>query len=740
MMAEKVQRSLFWKLAVSLVIFLWALVELFPSGVRRGLDLQGGLSVALEVDPRSLTEDQLGRRKQLEQVRDVIRRRLDGMGLVEPQILLRGGNQIEIQLAGVFSRDNPDVLDAIKKPAKLEFRAAYGGPSDPQVPPPGYVRVPWAKGEAEAGPADGLLLRRTPELIGRDVKRAAAIVNQYGGYEIGLELTPEGAKKFERVTAENMGRPLAIVLDGKIYSAPLVRAVIRDGRAAISGHFGQREAVELASVLNNPLEMELRLSEVHELGPTLAEDVRASAVRAASVGSGLVMAFMVAYYGLSGAVAVLSLFLNVAIMLGSMAMLGATLTLPGIAALVLSVGMAVDSNILIFARMGEEWAEGKSPALAFETGFRRAFSAIFDANVTTLLTAAILIAYGAGPIRGFGIVLAIGVLATLFCTLVFCDGALKFLVHRCRVKSLLPSWVRGSGKAHFPFHRWTRPAFLLAAVAILAGMGAIVLRGKNIYGIDFTGGDELLLSFRERPALRELHSLAARNGIGEIQAVFQRPLDGDGEQLNVRTTVQKGGKFFQLAKEELSGAELQLLRLTSIGGNVSASIRRNAAVALLLALGGILAYVAVRFEIGFGMGAFLSTIHDVLATVGIYVLLGHRFSAPMVAAVLMIVGYSINDTIVVFDRIREELPRNPSLSLTQVVDLALNKTLSRTLLTSLTVLTASLSLWLLGAGSMVDIAFIFTIGVVVGTFSSIFIASPIFLRWHRGRRENLGRI
>jgi SecD/SecF fusion protein len=722
-------------LGISLALFLWALIELFPSGIRRGLDLRGGLSVTLEVDSKSLVEDQLGRRKQLEQVQDVIRRRLDAMGLVEPQIQIRGGNQVEIQLAGVFSRDNPDVLEAIKKPAKLEFRVPYGGPANPQIPPAGYVRVPWASGEGE-GSAD-LLLRRTPELVGRDIRRAAAVVNQYGAYEVSLELTAEGAKKFERATAENVGRPLAIVLDGKVYSAPTVRSPIRDGRASISGRFDQRKAMELASVLNNPLELELRLAEVFELGPTLAEDVRASAVRAACVGSGLVMAFMVAYYGLSGAIAVLSLLLNLAIMLGTMAMLGATLTLPGIAALVLTVGMAVDSNILIFARMGEELEGGNSPAQALGAGFRRAFSAIFDANITTLLTAAILIAYGTGTIRGFGIVLAIGVLATLFCALVFCDGALEFLVHRCGVKRLLPSWVRGSRGARFPFLRWSRPAFLLAGIVILAGIGAIALRGKNVCGIDFTGGDELLLSFQKRPALRDLHSLAARNGIGEIQAVFQRPMEGDGELLDVRTAAQKGDKFFRLAEQEFG---LQLLRHTSIGGNVGAAVRRNALISLLLALGAILVYVAVRFEVGFGVGAFLSTIHDVVATVGIYALLGHRFSAPMVAAVLMIVGYSINDTIVVFDRIREELPRNPALSLAQVVNLSLNCTLSRTLLTSLTVLIASLSLWLLGAGAMVDIAFIFTIGVLVGTFSSIFIASPIFLFWHRGRRENVSRI
>jgi SecD/SecF fusion protein len=707
--------------------------------LRQGLDLRGGLAVTLEIGEKSLAVDPGARQQQLRQVEDVVLRRIDAMGLAEPQIHLRGDSQVEVQLAGVFSRDNPDLVESIKKPAKLEFHIPYAGNGDQSVTPPGYVRVPWAKSGECGAAADSMLLRRTPELIGKDVKRAVAVVNQYGGYEISLEMTASGAKKFERVTRENIGRPLAIVLDGRIFSAPVIRSAIGDGRAAISGKFSQREAMELAGVLNNPLEVELHLAEMHELGPTMADDVRSNSIRAACIACVLVMIFMVAYYGIAGVVAVLSLALNIVMMLGSMAMFGATITIPAIAALALTVGMAVDSNILIFARIGEELESEKSMGRALACGFRRAFSTIFDANITTLLTAAILTAYGTGSVRGFGIVLAIGVLCTLFCSIVFCGGILDILVHGFAIKNLLPTRARGQRVRNFQFVEWSRTAMAIGAIAIVVSIGAIFLRGNRIYGIDFTGGDELLLSFREKPSLVALHEIAADGSIGEIQAVFQRPMDGDGELLNIHTAAHMGDKFLKLAAEKLEDSDLQLLRCTSIGGNVSEAIRRNAAISLILAMVGILAYVAVRFETGFAIGAVLALVHDVIVTIGIYVLLGHKFSAPMIASILMIVGYSINDTIVVFDRIREELGRNLSLTLKQIANLSINRTLSRTLLTSLTVLIAAMALCLFGAGVMVDIALIFSIGAAVGTFSSIFIASPLFIAWHRGDRSRLRR-
>ncbi|MDR1435997.1 MAG: protein translocase subunit SecD [Puniceicoccales bacterium] len=708
--------------------------------LRQGLDLRGGLSITFEVEPKALAADPLERRQQLRRVEDVVRRRIDAMGLAEPLIQARGDNQVELQLAGVFGGDSPNLLEAVKKPAKLEFRMPYDGNRGSSTKaPPGYTFVPWANSGGDDPAAGAVALRRVPELMGRDIKRAVATVNQYGGYEIGLEMTAEGAKKFEKTTSANVGKRLAIVLDGRIFSMPLIRSPIGDGRASISGKFTQKEAVELAGVLNNPLEFELRVAEIHELGPSLASDVRSKAIGAACWGCLLLMLFMVAYYAGGGIVAVLSVALNVLILLGAMAMLGATVTIPAIAALALIVGMAVDSNILIYSRIGEELDGGKTVGQALSSGFRRAFATIFDANITTLLAAAILIAYGVGAVRGFGIVLAAGVLATLFCSIVFCGGLLDLFVHRFAAGRLLFPRHTARRPCNFPFVSLARPAVVVGLVAIAVSVGAIFLKGNAIYGIDFTGGDELLVAFSEKPSVVQLHEIASEGGISEIQTSFHRRGAGGDELLSVRTEARAGEKFFQLAAEKMAKSELRLLRMASIGGNVSDAVRRNALISFVLVIGVIFAYVSVRFEFGFAIGAALALLHDAIVTIGVYVLLGHRLSAPMVAAILMVVGYSINDTIVVFDRIREELGRNEALSLAQVVNLSINRTLSRTILTSLTVLIASASMWLLGAGVMVDIALIFTIGVVVGTFSSIFIASPITIRWYGGDRNRLGR-
>jgi SecD/SecF fusion protein len=739
-MAAQLQRSTVRKLIFSAIVFFWALLELLPFGgagctLRRGLDLRGGLSVTLEISPRSLAEDGAGRRLQLEQVQEVMRRRIDGLGIAEPLIHSRGDSQVEVQLAGVFRQDRPDLVDAIRKPAKLEFRLVHPASGTEKATPVGYEWISAVDGGKEDR---ATLVRRIPELTGRSVRRAAAVVNQYGGYEISLELTADGAKKFARVTEENVGHPLAIILDGKMYSAPVIRSTIRDGRASISGHFTQKEALALANVLNNPLEFELQVVEACELGPTLAEDARTSALRASICGAMLVVLFMVGFYGLSGFAAVLSLLFNGLIVLGGLAMLGATLTLSGIAAFVLTIGMAVDSNILVFSRIREELHGGRPLAAALAGGFSRALSTILDANLTTFLAAVILIASGTGSVRGFGIVLAIGIGATLLCTLVFFRGILEVLVHGLGIQRLFPEHRRWVG--NFDFLRRRRRVQCFAWVAVAAGLCAVAVRGRGVWGIDFTGGDEMLLAYAEKPPLRGLYAVAEREKIGDLQVAFRKSLADGAAGLKVQTSEGRGDAFFDAAVQEFPNSQLQLLQRTTVGGSVGAAIRWNALLSLLLSLGGILAYVAFRFERGFAVGAIVSTVHDVLISIGIYAILGHKFSAPMVASVLMIVGYSINDTIVIFDRIREELPRNPNFSLAQVINLSINRTLSRTLLTSLTTFLAAGALFVFGAGVMVDIARIFLIGIVAGTFSSIFIASPIFYRWHRGERGRLDQI
>jgi SecD/SecF fusion protein len=734
-----IQKKTIRRLGLSLLLGIWALAVLVQTPIRRGLDLAGGLAVTLEIAPEALARDSGERARQLDQAKEVMARRIDGLGVVEPLIRSRGDAQIEIQLAGIFGRDHPNLVETIKKPARLEFRLVHA-PGTGEAPP-GYEWVSWDRADGPNGEGEGgdrrLLLKRIPELTGRAVRRAVPVVNGYGAHEVNLELTAAGARRFERLTEQNVGRPLAIVLDGRIQSAPVIRSAIPDGRASISGRFSREEAIRLANALNNPLEFELRVVEVRELGPSLAEDTRAASLRAIGLGAALVILFMVGYYALGGLVAVLAVALNVLLILGALATFGATLTLPSLAALVLTIGMAVDANIITFARMAEELRRGKSLRQALVDGSDRSFATIVDANLTTLLVAAILFFHGIGAVRGFGLVLAIGILTTLFCSLVFCRGLLDLLVHLRPRGRLFPIF---SGRPpRLDFLRRRRLAYLLSGITVAAGLFAAISRGPDLYAMDFTGGDELLLSFRNRPSLQELRALAERRGLGEVQFTFQRSLDGDSEQLRVQTVPGQGDVFWESAGRDLASCQLQLLQKTHIGGAVGAEMRRNAVLSLGLALLGILAYVAIRFESGFAVGAIVSTAHDVLASAGLFFLLGHRLSAPMVAAILMVVGYSINDTIIIFDRIREELRTNGKLSLAECINLAINATLSRTLLTSFTTFLAAFSLYIFAAGVIVDFALVFLLGIFTGTFSSIFIASPIFYRWHRGQRDGLDR-
>jgi SecD/SecF fusion protein len=704
------------------------------------LDLSGGLAVTLEIAQEALSKDEDGRAQQLAQAREVMARRIDALGVAEPIIRTKGDAQIEIQLAGVVGRDNPKLLEAIKKPAKLEFRLVHPGGAAGEVPA-GYGWVAWNEsGGAGNGQPDRLLLKRIPELTGRSIRRAVPTVNAYGANEVDLELTADGARRFEQITGQNIGRSLAIVLDGKIHSAPVIRSAIPNGRASISGRFTREEAIHLASVLNNPLEFELRVVEAQELGPSLAEDVRTASLRAVGVGATLVVLFMVGYYTLGGVMAMLAVALNVLLILGTLATFGATITLPSLAALVLTIGMAVDANIIMFSRMAEEQRLGKDLRLALADGFSRSLATILDANLTTLLVAAILFFHGSGIVRGFGVVLAVGILTTLFCSLVFFRGLLELVVHFWPTGKLFPQFFRRVPSFDFLGRR--RLAFLLSGVAIAAGLLAVAVRGPAIYGMDFTGGDEMLLSFQSKPELQDLRAVAEHCGIGEVQFSFQRSLEGGSEQLRIQTAAGQGDAFLAAVDKNLPDSHLRQLQKIHIGGSVGEEMRRSALISLGLAMLGILLYVAVRFELGFAIGAIVSTAHDVLVTTGLFFLLGHRLSGPMVAAILMVVGYSINDTIVIFDRIREELRANGKIALGECINLSINATLGRTLLTSLTTLLAAASLHIFAAGVIVDFSLVFLLGIFTGTFSSIFIASPLFYLCHGGRRgawEGTGR-
>ena len=729
-------------------ILLKHILKTAQSQLRLGLDLKGGVGVTLKIDQSE--QDQLNQFEQAEQLKDAIEimaERLDGMGVAEPVIRARGEDAIEIQLAGLSTKDNPEVIDAVKKPARLEFRRVHPD-LEPDITPKNRYPIGYEvlAEEIEDHRSGEVYERRQfvkliPEATGEIVDDAFASQTQAGGYQINLVMTSEGADTFRQVTERMVGEPLAIVLDGKLYSAPTIQGVL-SRNAQITGSFSQREAIELANVLNNPLAVELRVDEMYEVGPTMAADARESSVSAAKWGAILVVAFMLVYYFLGGLVAVVSAIINVIIVLGVLASLGATLTLPGVAALVLTLGMGVDANILIFERLREELRAGKSIKNATSGAFDKVTSTIVDANVTTLITASILVWLGTGPVKGFGVTLAIGICASIFCALVVTRFMVDFLVHRVGVSKVLGLDLLPEKK--LDFFQFRKPAFIASWLLVLAGVISVVIHHDNILGKDFTGGDEMTVNYSERVDTSDIMKVVDEQELGDVTVLYQSLIGEDREVLKVQTPFDQARSTLVILQSAFPSAGLEEAGINQIGASVSQNIQWNALLSVLCALGGIMLYVALRFEVGYGVGAVVATIHDVLMTIGVFVICGEldlfvsgQFTAPMLAAILMIVGYSINDTIVVFDRIREELDLNPGTDLRTIINLAISRVFSRSLLTSITTLLAAVSLYVFGAGVINDFAFVFIIGILVGTFSSIFIASPVFFWWHKGDRRHV---
>ncbi|MDE0821138.1 MAG: protein translocase subunit SecD, partial [Opitutales bacterium] len=737
------------------------LFKLSRGRIRLGLDLKGGIAYTLKLDEGD-AENQMQYAKPEDQLADVIkimRKRLDGLGVAEPVIRARGNDMIEIQLPGLNSRDNPEAINDLKKPAKLDFRKVHRdtptsitGVSDNL--PAGYVYLRNEVTDPDTGETSDVWypVEKRPYAAGDILTQADATLHASGfGYKVSLNFTSEGGKKFAAITGQiadenpSGGSPgqLAIVLDGEIRSAPTVRQKI-NGNAEISGSFTQQEAVELANVLNNPLSVELQLGEKYEVSPTLAKDSQEKSINAAKWGAILIVAFMIVYYFAGGLVAVVSVALNILLVLGAMASLGATMTLPGVAALVLTVGMAVDANILIFERIREELALGKSLKNALEDGYNKAFSTIIDANLTTLITAIILYFLGTGPVRGFGLTLAIGIVASVFCALIVSRLLLEISVHWVGLPKILGLKLIPDNRK-WKFLDMRKPLMVGSAILIVLGMVNTGINKDNIIGIDFTGGDEITIEVTGEASLpteQDIHAIRdGSNEINNAQVFYINDLSGGNQQLKIQTDSDKGALIFQLLKEQRK--DLEMVGETQIGGAVSKDIQRNAWLAVGFALIGILLYVAFRFELGYGVGAVVATVHDVLITIGMFVVCGNlglcsgQFTAPMLAALLMILGYSINDTIVLFDRIREELRLKPDLSLLRIINFSVNRVLPRTILTSVTTLLAALSLYIFGAGIIKDFSFVFVLGILTGTYSSIFIASPIFYWWHKGDRKHV---
>ena len=728
-------------LATTLVMLLaaFSIATIWPpkEKIQLGLDIQGGTSFLI----RLMGGDKDVNKGMLDQAVEVIRKRIDYFGVSEPVISPVGNDRILVQIPGLDTAKIQEAREQLSRVAKLEFRLVYPDNGErlraidegKEVIPPEYrIEVYKMTAEGNEKPREErLLVKKKADLGGDRVKESHAY---YGneGWTVQLKFDGEGAKQFGKITEQYKGHRFAIVLDGVIQSAPVIRDAIYGGDAIITGKFEEKEARGLASVLENPLQTPVSIEEERSVSPTLGLDSIRASIMAGLLGLAITLVCVLVYYRLPGLVANLALLVNLVLLIGALTMFRFVLTLPGIAGIILTIGLSVDANVLIYERLREEMALGKSLRVAMETAYQKAFSSIFDANVTTLITALILFWQAAGPVRGFAISLTFGILASLFTALIVGRNALGWLVDTGRVKKISMLHLISSQNINFLGKGFL--ACMCSLAVILAGATSFYIRGEKNFGVDFRGGDLVTLS---SPAKIDVGQV--RDGlkpIGLADASIQESAQSGKYYITVRSPLNTSDKVEKQIIQTMPSASFKVERSERVGALVGGELAKSSLVALGLGILGILIFVTFRFELSFAVGAIVALLHDVIITVGVFSLLGRELTLTMVGAVLTIAGYSINDTIVVYDRIREGLASGRRGSIEEIMNSSINQTLSRTILTSTVTLIPILCLFLLGGAVLRDFSLAIIVGVVVGTYSSIFIASPIVLWWSRARGQS----
>ncbi len=715
--------------------------------IKLGLDLQGGTSFLVEMDTTKLANTN-DTSSALSQAVEVLRKRIDRFGVAEPVIQSAGGNRILIQLPGLSQASKESALQQIQKTAYLEFRMVHENSDEiiknGEPVPLGYELLKHVdQQQNNQTRLEQVIVKKKAEngLAGDIIKSAMVVRGNLGEPQIDFTLSDDGAKRFGEVTRANIGHRLAIVLDGDLYSAPNIQSAIETGSGQISGTYTIEQAMELANVLQNPLKAPLKIVYSSDVDPTLGKDSIESGIKASIYGVIFVSGFMLVYYLFAGLAANVALVTNIIILLGVMCSIGTTFTLPGIAGAVLTVGMAVDANVLIYERLREELAKGKSLRGAIAAGYARAFGTIFDSHVTTLISSIILIFMGTGEIKGFGVTLTIGVAASLFTALVVTRLIFNFMVDR-GMSSLPMLHIIRSAKINFM--KLAAPLAIATTLFMLVSIGFGFTRGEKLFGVDFLGGDSGIYSFvqSQKPDVDKIRAALSGAGEKDAQIQYQKDAGGGTETLRVTTGTGTMDKVQAALVQSLPQAQFKLIGSQQVGATLGKEIQQSAVIASFFALLGILVYVAFRYEFLFAAAAVIAVLHDVLLTIGCYCIAnavsGRQFNATVVAAVLTIIGFSINDKIVIFDRIREQLKLGVRGTFRDIINLSLNQTLSRTIITSGTVFLATLSLFIFGGGVINDFAFTFLIGIITGTYSSICIASVLVLWWHKGERPNIG--
>ena len=735
--------------------------------LKGGIDIVGGSSFSLRIQEREgddgikmpITNEQVA------QAIMVIEKRLNSMGTTEPLIARQGTDGILVQMPGVSPEESANVRATLEKVAKLELRKVSERSEEPgengktlaqrvqdgEVIEPGY-RAYTLKGKDEDGNeySRPILLNRRMALGGSDI--ASAFPSPQQADAVAITLNNDGTNKMIALT-KNMRTQqdrIAIVLDGEVISAPVVNQVPLGKTFIIEGLREPGEVQGLANALMNPLENPLVVDEERTVSPTLGAAVVEQGIWAGLIGLTITGVFVLFYYSMAGIIALFGLAVNGIILFGVMAMFGFTFSLPGIAGMILTIGMAVDANVLIYERLREEMAGGKSLKNAIAASYEKAFSAIFDSNFTSLITAIILFWMGSGTIKGFAVTLTIGIVASMFSALLVTRVLFRWGIDLNLLKKL--SFFNLFKATNFDFLGKRRACAIASLLLVLLSFAAFGIRQEKALGIDFTGGTlvQFQLGKEAQVPLEDVEKALKPLNLSKAAYPQEQGNPVTGTLLTIRTDTRDAEAVTNKLREVIPALAERNAAANPDGSHdfvidsskeeVSALIGdtflRDSLVALALGLIGILIYITVRFEFAFALGGFIAILHDVIISIGIVVLLGGELSLIHVGAILTIAGYSINDTIVIFDRIRETLLIRTG-SIKAIMNEAINITLSRTVLTSSTTIITVAILSLFGGSSLRDFSVMILIGLVVGTYSSIFVAAPVVLWWSRRKGGDL---
>ena len=695
--------------------------------INLGLDLQGGMHVLLRIDTSKIQPD--ARANAVERAITVIRNRIDKFGVGEMQIVRQGSDRIIVELPGLTDRDK--ALELIGKTAHLEFRLVSDSAEDLKKalnnePVEGFELKYLGKG---GGAREPVLVSKEASLTGDTIVSAKTDFSSRGFGEpyVSLTLNSAGAQLFANVTAANVGKRLAILLDDNVVSAPVIREAIPSGQAQISGNFSVDEANILSAQLQSgALPAPVIVEEERTVGPLLGADSINSGKMAMFIGAGLVFIFMIIYYRLAGLIANIALGMNILLILACLTLIPrATLTLPGFAGLILAIGMSVDANVLIYERMREELRLGKTLRAAIAAGYHRAWSAILDSNLTTIVAAALIYFYGTGFVKGFAVTLTIGLVANLF-TAVWCTRIIfEFLVEQFGLARLKFMQMIPETKTDFIGKR--RICYTVSALIIIAGILIFATRGESNYGVDFLGGTLQQFMFDKPLKIDEVRNGLKSIGLGN--ASIQQY--GNPKEIIIRTQKDTTKELKDLFTNKFKDNSFNVLRVETVGPAVGKSLKHNAVLSLILGLVGILIYVMIRFDLKYALAGVIALVHDIFIAIGAMALTHRQFDLTVVAALLTIAGYSINDTVVIYDRIRENLRMVKKGSFTDIVNLSINQTLGRTILTSGVTMLVVIALLFFGGEVLNDFAFCLFVGFISGVYSTVYIASPLLISWQK---------